>query len=123
MHTLRLLVPCAALLAGCKGDSLPPETDPARGREVLKTVLDTWVKGGTPNDLKALSPPIVVSDPDWEAGRKLVKYEVAPTDGRTGVDLLLSVTLTLQREDGQTQQKTVNFAVGVGSNVVVLRYT
>ena len=45
----------------------PSETDPAKGREALKSALDVWMKGGTPADLKNGSPAIVVSDPDWES--------------------------------------------------------
>ena len=31
-------------LAGCTGNTLPPETDPAQGREALKRVLDAWAR-------------------------------------------------------------------------------
>ncbi len=110
------------LLPGCRsGDGLPPETDPATGREALKTALDTWVNGGTMDDLKNGNPPIVAYDPDWEEGAKLVKYVIDPTNARAGVDLLLKVTLTLARPNGKTQDKAVNFSVAIGSQTVVLR--
>jgi hypothetical protein len=107
-------------LAGC-GSPLPPETDSARGREALKTVLDTWANGGTPDDLKKGSPAIVAYDPDWEAGLKLRKYEIDPADQRMGVDLLVKVTLSLDRPGGKTADKTVNFTVAIGQQTVVLR--
>jgi hypothetical protein len=116
-------VPAVLILAGCGGNSLPPEADPIQGREALKTVLDTWVNGGTPDDLKNGRPPIIAYDPDWAAGHKLLKYEVAPTDGRVGVDLLIRVTLTLVRADGKSQDRTVNFSVAIGAQTVVLRQT
>ena len=47
---------------------------------------------------------------------------VDPADARAGVDLLLKVKLTLQRKDGKTREKAVNFVVGVNSQTVVLRY-
>jgi hypothetical protein len=106
---------------GCQGNTLPPETDPAQGRSALTTVLDIWVKGGAMADLQNASPPIVAYDPDWEAGHKLVKYEIAPTDRRSGVDLLVSVKLTLARKDGKSQEKTVNFSIAVGEKTVVTR--
>jgi hypothetical protein len=118
--TFALVLP---ILGGCGGDSLPPETDPGKGREALKTVLDSWVKGGTPEDLKNANSPIVAYDPDWVAGHKLTKYEIGPTDGRVGVDLLLNVKLFLVSSDGRPREKTVNFSVAIGSQTVVLRQT
>jgi hypothetical protein len=115
------LAPAWLVLAGCSGNALPPETESARGREVLKTVLDGWVSGKTLDEVKAGRPPVVAYDPDWEAGHKLTKYEVGPTDGRAGVDLLLSVKLHLDRKDGKPQEKTVNFCVAIGSQTVVTR--
>jgi len=120
-RTLLLAFWLPVLLTGCRGGSeLPPETDPARGRELLTLVLDTWVKGGAPADLKNGSPAVTAYDPDWEDGARLVKYTIDPTDGRAGVDLLLTVTLTLSR-DGKTREKTVNYSVAAGSQNVVLR--
>jgi hypothetical protein len=114
------VLPALALLTGCS-DPLPPQTDATKGREAIKIVLDTWVQGGKPEDLKKASPPIVAYDPDWEAGHKLTKYEIDPADKRMGVDLLLKVKLSLSRADGKAQDKTVNFTVAIGSETVVLR--
>jgi hypothetical protein len=110
------------VLGGCN-NSLPPEADPTQGREALKLVLDTWAKGGTPADLKAGRPAIVAYDPDWEAGAQLVSYELDPTDRRIGVDLLVSVKLTVKKGDEKAREKTVNFSVAIGSQTVVLRQT
>ena len=114
------LLPVCLLLAGC-GESPPPETDSARGREILKAVLDGWAQGKTMNDLKAGSPPVVAYDPDWEAGHKLTRYELGDKDGRSGADLLVPVKLYLDRKDGKSQEKTVNFCVAIGSQTVVTR--
>lgn len=109
-------------LVGCNSDTpLPPETDPAKGREALKRVLDSWKDGMTLEAFKNSKSGTVANDPDWAAGSKLTKYEVEPTDRRIGVDLLLTVTLFLTTPDGKHQEKTVNFSVGVGSQTVVLR--
>jgi hypothetical protein len=115
------LVPACLLLAGCFGNSLPPETDPAKGREVLRTVLDAWVQGKTMEELKAGRPSIIAYDPDWEAGGRLTGYEISLTDARSGVDLLVAVHLSLDRKDGRVQQKSVNFCVAMGSQIVVTR--
>jgi hypothetical protein len=116
---LLVLAPLAS--AGCAGKRLPPETDCARGREVLTTVLEAWKQGGASERLKSGTPAIQVRDPDWAAGHKLAAYEIAHEDSRVGVDLLLTVKLTLTRADGRRQEKKVGYIVGIGSNTVVLR--
>lgn len=105
---------------GCERP-LPPETDLAQGRAALKTVLDTWASGGSPGDLKKASPAIIAYDPDWEAGQRLKKYEIDPTDRRMGVDLLVKVTLSLAGPGAKTADKQVNFTVAIGKETVVLR--
>ncbi len=110
-------------LAGCHGNRLPPETDPAQGREVLKAVLDAWAQGSSAADLKHARPAIVAYDPDWETGYKLASYQIAPADRRIGVDLLLTVTLSLTRGEAKPMTKTVNFSIAIGSQTAVLRQT
>jgi hypothetical protein len=100
---------------------MPPATDPTAGRELLRTVLETWKRGGTVAELTAATPPVHARDPDWEAGHRLAAYEIAPGDGRAGVDLVLTVKLTLARADGKTQEKKVGYVVGTGAATVVMR--
>ena len=122
MRALLLLLATGGLAcAGCSTSKIPPETDAARGREVLKTVLDTWKRGGTIDELKKGTPAAQVRDPDWAAGHKLTDYEIAPEDGRLGVDLLLTVKLTLTRADGRVQEKKVSYIVAIGAATVVAR--
>jgi hypothetical protein len=87
----------------------------------MKTVLETWKRGGTVEELKSGSPPVTARDPDWSAGSKLTNYEIAEGDARAGVDLVLTVKLALVRPDGNTQEKKVNYTVGIGSSTVVFR--
>ena len=109
-------------LAGCSGtNSLPPETDAARGREILKAVLDAWAAGKTMEDVNNGSSSIVARDPDWKAGHKLTKYEVADGDERKGVDLVLSVKLFVSKAGDTPQEKNVKFTVGIGSSTVCMR--
>jgi hypothetical protein len=117
------LVVVSLAVSGCNS-SLPPEADPTRAREALKTTLDAWVQGGTFEDLKKGSPAIIAYDPDWETGSRLLKYEVDPTDRRVGVDLLVSVTLTLSKNGEKSREKRVNFSIAIGNGkTVVLRQT
>ena len=122
MRIMMTLMTLAVLLTGCGGPSFPPETDASRGRELLKTVLEKWKAGGTADELKNASPAIIANDPDWKAGSKLKGYEMAAEDRRSGVDLLISVKLQLTKPDGTSQDKKVNFAIGInGTSQVVLR--
>jgi hypothetical protein len=110
------------VLTGCGGtNTLPPETDNVRGREVLKTVLDAWVAGKSMEDVKNGSPSIIARDPDWKAGHKLMKYEVADSEDRKGVDLVLSVKLFISKAGAPPQEKNVKFTVGIGSSTVCMR--
>jgi hypothetical protein len=121
MRPILLMLTTACLaLAGC-GSSLPPATDPAQGREALKTVLETWKRGGAIDELKSGKPPIHARDPDWSAGAKLTNYEIAPEDARAGVDLVLTVKLALVQPDGQTRERKVGYTVAIGSATVVNR--
>ena len=121
MRALLLLAAGCFAIAGCSSSTLPPETDAARGREALTMALDTWKRGGTTDELRNATPPIIARDPDWAAGHKLTSYEIADENGRAGVDVVLSVKLGLVRPDGQAREKKVNFTVGIGSSTVVLR--
>ena len=122
MRSLLLPLAVGALaLAGCSSYTPPPETDPARGREALTTVLNTWQRGGTPDELKAATPSITARDPDWATGAKLTGYEIDPESDRAGVDLVLTVKLTLVRSGGEAREKKVKFTVGIGATTSVLR--
>ncbi len=112
------LLPAAACLglAGCGGPPLPPETDPAKGRETLTKVLDAWKRGGARDDVA----PVVADDPDWAAGSKLTGYEFMPDERRFGVDWLVPVKLTLTKPDGKPQTKKVNFLVAIGADRTVV---
>ena len=112
-----VIASCA--LAGCESSPLPPPTDAAKGRDAMKLVLDTWKRGGGVEELATAS--VTARDPDWAAGAKLTAYEIAPEEGRAGLDLVLTVKLTLQRSDGKPQNKKVGYTVGVGATTVVLR--
>jgi hypothetical protein len=123
MRPILLLLTLASLaLTGCStGSTLPPATDPAQGREALKTVLETWKRGGTIDELKRANPPIVARDPDWSAGAKLASYEITPDESRAGVDLVLTTKLSLVQPDGKTREKKAAFTVAIGSSTVVTR--
>lgn len=119
--TAALAIVGAIVLVGCGSNSLPPETDAARGREILKTVLDGWAGGKSMDDMKNGSPPIIARDPDWKAGYKLVSYEIDSKDERSGVDLAVPVKLMISKGGGPPQERKVKFNIGIGSQTVCMR--
>lgn len=121
MRSILLAAFALLAVAGCREPAPLPLTDAAKGRELLKTTLETWKRGGTVEDLKAGSPSITARDPDWAAGAKLVGYEMSPEDKYMGTDLLVGVKLTLSSPDGKQQDKRVGFTVGTGPQTIVFR--
>jgi hypothetical protein len=109
----------AIVLGGCE-KSLPPETDPDKGRDALTSTLVAWQSGTTLEDYRKNSS-IVAWDPDWEKGERLTSFEIARDHKRNGVDLSLSVKLVLAGKDGKGRERTVNYSIGMGAQTVVLR--
>ena len=117
---MTLFVGCVAFTGCGGGSSLPAETDVSKGREAMKTAMENWKQGGTVEELKKATS-ILARDPDWKAGLKLTKYEIGKENDRSGVDLVLSVKLTMAKAEGQTVEKKVKYTVGIGSSTVVFR--
>lgn len=105
---------------GCSGNAVPTETNETKGRELLTTTLEAWKSGKSVDEFNK-SQSIVARDPDWKAGCKLTKYEIAPENERAGVDLLVPVKLSLVKPDGQTQEKKLKFIIGIGAQTIVFR--
>src|SRR5262245_29846776 len=80
-HLMRLLITgwiaCAVLMAmtGC-GKKLPDPADPNAGREALTLALNTWKNGGSQEELQNRNPAVYFNEPEWQAGKKLVRYEI-----------------------------------------------
>ena len=74
----------AVLLAfslwGCsQGDTPSHPLDKELARSSVQKAMLAWVDGKTPKDLE---PEIVVGDPSWQQGEKLVSFEIV-TDEET----------------------------------------
>lgn len=70
-------IPCVWLvfgLLGCsQGDTPSHSLDQDLARTSIQKAMQSWVDGKTPKDLQ---PEIVVGDPDWQQGKKLVSFEI-----------------------------------------------
>jgi hypothetical protein len=117
----RFLLFCClvALLPGC-GKKLEEPVDPGRATEVLTTAFDAWKQGESYGALKQRQPPIYFTEPEWESGKKLLKYEPGPVT-LTGRQGRCSVKLTLQDGTGKVTDRTIGYQVDTHPNMVITR--
>lgn len=110
----------SALTSGCAG-SRHDAVDPGRARDALKTALDGWKKGDTPDALKVGSPPIVVQDLDWIAGETLVDYQLDGDGKEVEANLYVPVKLTIRSKQGKEIKKSVSYVVATSPRLMVFR--
>ena len=108
----------ATLPLGCGGQT---PADPDRARATLTLALDAWRDGRTIDDVTTGSPPIIVADPEWRAGFKLSRYQVAETTRPAGFDLQMPVQLWLEDPKGKAVEHKVKYTVSVQPSRTVMR--
>jgi hypothetical protein len=111
----------AAMLAGCSATERAAPVDASRARDALKTALDGWKKGDTPDVMKDSSPPITVQDFDWMAGARLVDYQVDGDGREADTNLYIPVKLTLRTKQGKEIKKKVSYVVATSPRLMVFR--
>jgi hypothetical protein len=110
------------LAAGCgTGPERAAPVDADRAREALRTALESWKKGAQPTALQSHSPPITVQDMDWEAGAKLLAYEIVGDGKNDDANLRCPVKLTIRDAQGKETKKQVTYVVGTSPAVTVFR--
>src|SRR5947209_4552527 len=112
----------ASVALGCSGG--PREAsrvDAPRAREALRAALDGWKGGKAPADFKAGSPPMTVQDAEWEAGARLVDYQVSGDGRPDDANLRVPVRLTLGGSGGKTIARNVTYVVGTSPSITVFR--
>ncbi|MBC7852553.1 MAG: hypothetical protein IAF94_03870 [Pirellulaceae bacterium] len=107
----------AAFVAGCGGVSTPQATDPQKAVTALQTTLEKWKNGTSIADLQKETPAVYASDEDWEAGQKLVAFEVRDVLDEGGVAPRIPVRLNIQSPNGLLW-KEVEYKVTVGKSAV-----
>jgi hypothetical protein len=108
------------VLGGC-GSNPPPPADAEAAHTALRTALDAWKHGDTPDSLTEAQPPIHVSDWKWRTGVKLVRYEIAERDRAYGNDLRCSVELWIDSGKGKTVPEKAEYTVGTNPALTVSR--
>lgn len=104
---------------GCGGESKPQMTDPEKAKATLQTVLDTWKKGDAYDSLQKGTPPIHVSDSEWQGGNQLVDYSIEE-ERAAGFGWRCQVLLTLKPKAGETQKRRASYRVDTEPALVVV---
>jgi hypothetical protein len=122
-----LVVLATLLLPGCSNPSLAHAVDPPQARDALKTALDGWKKGESPESLASASTPIIVQDFDWMSGAKLIEYDLVDDGKAVDANLSIQVKLTLSggsqagKTAGKTIEKKVWYLVTTSPKLTVFR--
>jgi hypothetical protein len=108
-----------ALVLGC-GSKLDPPVDPDQAGAVLQTAFESWKQGDSYGDLAKRDPPIVFSEPEWAAGKKLVDFKLGKVElmGRQG---RCTVKLTLKDKEGNTKDRQIGYQIDTIPRVVIVR--
>ena len=116
-----VVLPVAALLPSCGGQTTAAPVDPGRAREALHTVLECWQKGDPIDALKSASPAIVAQDFDWMSGLRLLAFEITGDGQDDNANLRIPVQLTLRSPKGKELTKRVTYVVGTSPALTVFR--
>ena len=107
---------CVVLLFGFHGCTQAPEAhslDPALARSSVQKAMQAWVDGKTPADVK----PIIVGDPEWNRGMKLVSFEILTKEETTdGSNLHIQV---FRRFGSYGAEPKVTYIVGTSPEITI----
>lgn len=115
-------IACAGMMAvtGC-GNKLPDPADPNAGREALTLALNTWKNGGSQEELQNRKPAVYFNEPEWQEGKKLLRYEIKGQLEPFGRQLRANVLLSVQDKNGATKEMTIPYQVDTHEVVVIAR--
>lgn len=121
MRTSAVVLLCCvvAVLSGCS-KPLDEPVDPNKATEVLNTAFGAWKQGESYGELAKRQPPIYFNEPEWESGKKLLKYELGPVtlSGRQG---RCSVKLSLQDSAGKLTERAIGYQIDTMPTMVITR--
>jgi hypothetical protein len=106
-------------LVGCGSKQKP--ADAGLARATLQRALDAWQAGTSLEDFEKSTPPVVVSDPVWDKGTRLVKYDLTGEEKASGFDLRFSGKLSLQDGAGKQTQQNATWTVSTSPRLVIHR--
>lgn len=109
-------------LVGCGGPKVISASGSAEDtKKVLSTALDAWKAGQKSDQLQSGKPVMYVADEDWRAGTTLKAYQLSGAPEQRGGHWRVPAVLTLAAAGKPKEQKTVAFAVTIGSSINITR--
>lgn len=121
LSKLALLLLLCTFMLGCGGNHTPPAiADANQSLDSLKLTLESWRSGNKPETLRQGKPSILVADEDWQAGLRLVSFEVGNTSQTGGTAQCIPVVLELEGPAG-VQKKAVQYAVNTSPILSIVR--
>jgi hypothetical protein len=107
------------LVIGCnKGPAVDPSV--AKADTAIDKFLNAWIMK-EPADKFANDPSVRGTDPDWQAGLRLVSFLTADTKPMDGSRVRCRVALVLQEKSGRQVEKQVDYDVQLGEPVTITR--
>ncbi|HZV03687.1 MAG TPA: hypothetical protein VE999_01225 [Gemmataceae bacterium] len=104
-------------LVGCGSPSARLE----EAKEYVQQALEVWKKGGKPDELNSLTPPIDFHEAMWNAGEKLVSFEVGAVRYIDKAKVVRCETrLTVRNRKGKERTEAVVYDVTLGSPVKIV---
>lgn len=114
MTTLRSLafVSLANLfwLVGCSGPQVPI-SDKAQAKKVAEQVLDAWKSGSAMDEMKDLSPPIIVSEDLWRKNVILNAYSFNGEGSMLGPNVRFEIQLKYNDGGGRDVERAFAYLV------------
>lgn len=108
----------ALTICGCESTNAPVTADPNAAKTLLESTLNAWKDGKTVAALKDASPSVIVADPSWEKGAKLVKYTIDSDGKQSGAEREFTVSLYFDDEKTKDKDKPQQVAYKVGTNPI-----
>jgi hypothetical protein len=116
-----LAVAVLIVLSGCESIPAPPPPNLDEAKQTLEQALTSWQKGETLESVEKASPPIKVSDPKWESGNKLTKFELQGPGSPKGGQQAFEVMLWLTNAKGKQTKERVEYRVSTNPVGTVTR--
>ena|SRR5688572_18183705 len=112
----------AAMLVGCGRGSSPQimPVDTKKAAASLQANLEKWKNGVSIDALRQEKPTVHVVDEDWQAGQKLVSFELRDVGEQGGATARIPVRLDIQSPNG-LWWKEVEYRVSTEPFVSIVR--
>lgn len=111
-----------SMLSGCRSKaSIEHRVEQSVARDTLKSVLNSWQDGATPESWQKKSPQVVVQDMDWKSGAKLKSFEILGEGEAIDANLYCQVKLRFSPSHNGKSESQVTYLVGTSPVITVFR--